>query len=334
MVTQQLECPVCFIRFDTGRRPGQSVACPSCDHSFDVPGEETPAAEEAPAAEETVAEEAPDEETADAEEEPEEDEAEDEPPQGDPSPDGEPAPPSEPPVPPEPAAPGALELLSELSTAYRVERLQSVIDGPRSKAQLAGLLLLAVAVLGLFAATATAIKWSGYDSPWDEPATASLYGSVIDVNGTALENVRVAAGGQQTFSDGEGRYFLHNLTSGELKVTFFSPGYRTDSTWIDLRPAATNLLNAQLEPGDGHDVTDQRSNVARPWPPSAAQAPVLAVMALLALLGGGAALLERHFRLALFGAVAGILSWGFLLGSLLSLAALLLLLGDRERFEA
>jgi len=32
--------------------------------------------------------------------------------------------------------------------------------------------------------------------------------------------------------------------------------------------------------------------------------------------------------------VAGILSWGFLLGSLLSLAALLLLLGDRERFEA
>ena len=324
MVTQQLECPVCFIRFDTGRRPGRSITCPSCDHGFDVPGDEVPAAEEAPAAEEeAVEEEAPDEET------PEEDEAEDETPQGDPSP----APPSEPPVPPEPAAPSALELLGELSTAYRIERVQSVIDGPRSRAQLAGLLLLAVAVLGLFAATATAIKWSGYDSPWDEPATASLYGSVIDVNGTALENVRVAGGGQQVFSDGEGRYFLHNLTSGELKVTFFSPGFRTHSIWIDLRPAATNLLNAQLEPGDGRDVTDQRSNVARPWPPSAAQAPVLAVMALLALMGAGAALLERHFRLALFGAVAGILSWGFLLGSLLSLAALLLLLGDRELFE-
>ena len=325
MVTQQLECPICFIRFDTGRRPGRSVACPSCDHGFDVPGEEASAAEEAPAAEEeAVEEEAPDKEA------PEEDEAEDEPSQGDPSP----APPSEPPVPPEPAAPSALELLGELSTAYRVERLQSVIDGPRSHAQLAGLLLLAVAVLGLFAATATAIKWSGYDSPWDEPATASLYGSVIDVNGTALENVRVAGGGQQVFSDGEGRYFLHNLTSGELKVTFFSPGFRTHSIWIDLRPAAPNLLNAQLEPGDGRDVTNQRSNIARPWPPSAAQAPVLAVMALLALMGAGAALLERHFRLALFGAVAGILSWGFLLGSLLSLAALLLLLGDRERFEA
>jgi hypothetical protein len=331
MVTQQLECPICFIRFDTERRPGRSIACPSCDHGFNVPGEEAPAAEEAPKAEEeAVKEEAPDEETAADKETPEEDEAEYEPPQSDPSP----APPSEPPVPPEPTAPSALELLGELSTAYRVERLQSVIDGPRSRAQLAGLLLLAVAVLGLFAATATAIKWSGYDSPWDEPATASLYGSVIDVNGTALENVRVAGGGQQVFSDGEGRYFLHNLTSGELKVTFFSPGFRTHSIWIDLRPAATNLLNAQLEPGDGRDVTDQRSNVARPWPPSAAQAPVLAVMALMALMGAGAALLERHFRLALFGAVAGILSWGFLLGSLLSLAALLLLLGDRERFEA
>ena len=329
MVTQQLECPVCFIRFDTGRRPGRSVACPSCDHGFNVPGEEAPAVEAAPeaAAEKAAEEESPqgDEEVATEEEAPEGDEPETAPP--------EPAPPDEPPVPPEPSAPGTLELLGELSTAYRTERLQSVIDGPRSKAQLAGLLLLAVAVLGLFAATATAIKWSGYDSPWEGDATASLYGSVIDVNGTALENVRVAAGGQQAFTDGEGRYFLHNLTSGELKVTFFSPGFRTHSTWIDLRPAATNLLNAQLEPDDGHDIIDQRSNVARPWPPSAAQAPVLALMALLALMGAGAALLERHFRLALFGAVAGILSWGFLLGSLLSLAALLLLLGDRERFE-
>ena len=257
MVTQQLECPICFIRFDTGRRPGQSVACPSCDHGFDVPGEEPPAAEEAPAAEETVAEEAPDEEMAADEETPEEDKAEDETPQGDPSP----APPSEPPVPPEPAAPSALELLGELSTAYRVERLQSVIDGPRSRAQLAGLLLLAVAVLGLFAATATAIKWSSYDSPWDDEATASLHGSVIDVDGNPLEDVRVAASGQQTFTDGEGRYFLHNLTAGELKVTFFSPSYRTHDVWIDLRPAGTNLLNILLR---GHTAPELRVDQQMP----------------------------------------------------------------------
>ena len=353
MVSQQLECPVCFIRFDTERRAGQSVTCPGCDHAFNAPGEEDPATETAPAvqaeeAEEEATGEAAEEEAAGGEEPaaseaaPEGDEAEEETPQGDELPDEEPGEAGEAPEtgepeedePPAPAAPGALELLGELSTAYRTERLQSVIDGPRSRAQLAGLLLLAVAVLGLLAATATAVKWSSYDSPWDDEATASLDGSVIDVDGNLLEGVRVAAGGQQTYTDREGRYFLHNLTAGELKVTFFSPGYRTHDVWIDLRPAGTNQLNAELAAGDGHDVEDQRSHVLRPWPPTQALAAVMAVMSLLALLGSAAALLERHFRLALFGAVAGILSWGFLLGSLFSLAALLLLLGDRERFEA
>ena len=47
MVSQQLECPVCFIRFDTERRAGQSVTCPSCDHTFNAPGEEEPATEAA-----------------------------------------------------------------------------------------------------------------------------------------------------------------------------------------------------------------------------------------------------------------------------------------------
>ena len=365
MVSQQLECPVCFIRFDTERRARQSVTCPSCDQTFNAPGEDELATEAAPAVQaeeaeeeavgEAAEEEAPDgnEEPAVSEAAPKSDEAEEETPQGDELPNGEPkegvadegaeageAPETgkpeedEPPAPPEPTTPGALELLGELSTAYRTERLQSVIDGPRSRAQLAGLLLLAVAVLGLLAATASAVKWSSYDSPWDDEATASLHGSVIDVDGNPLEDVRVAASGQQTFTDGEGRYFLHNLTAGELKVTFFSPAYRTHDVWIDLRPAGTNLLNAELTEGDGHDVEDQRSHVLRPWPPTQALAAVMAVMSLLALLGSAAALLERHFRLALFGAVAGILSWGFLLGSLFSLAALLLLLGDRERFEA
>ena len=348
MVSQQLECPVCFIRFDTERRAGQSVTCPSCDHTFNAPGEEEPATEAASAVQAEEAEKEAsdsDDEPAASEAAPEGDEAEEEAPQGDELTDREPeeageAPETgkpeedEPPAPPEPTTPGALELLGELSTAYRTERLQSVIDGPRSRAQLAGLLLLAVAVLGLLAATATAVKWSSYDSPWDDEATASLHGSVIDVDGNPLEDVRVAASGQQTFTDGEGRYFLHNLTAGELKVTFFSPSYRTHDVWIDLRPAGTNLLDTELAEGDGHDVEDQLSHVLRPWPPNQALAAVMAVMALLALLGSAAALLERHFRLALFGAVAGILSWGFLLGSLFSLAALLLLLGDREQFEA
>ena len=358
MVSQQLECPVCFIRFDTERQAGQSVTCPSCDHIFNTPDEEESPTEAAPAAqaddvEEETTYEATEEEAPDNDKVPEGDEAEEEAPLDDEILDGEPedaandeeveageAPETgeldddEQPAPLEAATPSALVLLGELSTAYHTKRLQSVIDGPRSRAQLAGLLLLAVAVLGLLAATATAVKWNGYDSPWDNEVTASLYGSVIDVDGNQLEGVRVAADGQQTFTDGEGRYFLHNLTSGELKVTFFSPGYRTHSALIDLRPAGTNLLDVQLETGDGQDVDDQLSHVLRPWPPTQALAAVMGVMALLALLGSAAALLERHFRLALFGAVAGILSWGFLFGSLFSLAALLLLLGDRERFDA
>ncbi|MEC9353659.1 MAG: hypothetical protein VX686_00195, partial [Candidatus Thermoplasmatota archaeon] len=190
MVSQQLECPVCFIRFDTERQAGQSVTCPSCDNSFNTPDEEKFPPEAAPTAqvddvEEETTYEATEEEAPDNDKEPESDEAEEEAPQNDEILDREPedatndeevdaeeAPETgepdddEPSAPPDATSPGALVLLGELSTAYHTKRLQSVIDGPRSRAQLAGLLLLAVAVLGLLAATATAVKWNGYDSPW------------------------------------------------------------------------------------------------------------------------------------------------------------------------
>ena len=81
MVSQQLECPVCFIRFDTERQAGQSVTCPSCDHIFNTPDEDESPTETAPAAqaddvEEETTYEATEEEAPDNDKVPEGDEAE------------------------------------------------------------------------------------------------------------------------------------------------------------------------------------------------------------------------------------------------------------------
>ena len=52
------------------------------------------------------------------------------------------------------------------------------------------------------------------------------------------------------------------------------------------------------------------------------------VAAIIALMGSSAALLQQNFRMAVTGCLFGVISYGFLLGSVLSVVALSLLLLD------
>jgi hypothetical protein len=57
------------------------------------------------------------------------------------------------------------------------------------------------------------------------------------------------------------------------------------------------------------------------------------ISAIVTLIGSSAALLLQNFRTAVIGCLFGILSYGFLIGSILSVIALGLILVDRETFE-
>ena len=97
---------------------------------------------------------------------------------------------------------------------------------------------------------------------------------------------------------------------------------------------SANIMEISMDLGDEEKNYDYRKDIAEPWPPNYALAPIFMIAAMLALVGGSAALLQQNFRVAIMGCLFGVLSYGFLIGSVLSIIALAFLLFDREKFES
>ncbi|MDE0741925.1 MAG: hypothetical protein OSB59_04995, partial [Candidatus Poseidoniia archaeon] len=115
-------------------------------------------------------------------------------------------------------------------------------------------------------------------------------------------------------------------------ITFTMEGYGDLIIWINIRSEGTNILNIELLEGNTQKY-DYRKDIAEPWPPNYALAPIFMISAMITLMGSSAALLQQNFKTAIAGCLFGIISYGFLIGSILSVIALSLLLVDRESFE-
>ena len=109
-------------------------------------------------------------------------------------------------------------------------------------------------------------------------------------------------------------------------------GYGEVVVWMDIRSEGTNILDIELLEGNKQKF-DYRKDVAEPWPPNYALAPIFMIAAIIALMGSSAAILQVNFRMAVVGCLFGVISYGFLLGSILSVIALSLLLIDRKKFS-
>ena len=105
------------------------------------------------------------------------------------------------------------------------------------------------------------------------------------------------------------------------------------SVWINLRAGGDNILEAEMSKEGKQVNLDYRKTVAEPWPPTYALAPIFMLSAIITLLGSSSALLLQSFRMSVIGCIFGILSYGFLIGSFLSIVALALILVDRETFD-
>ena len=111
-------------------------------------------------------------------------------------------------------------------------------------------------------------------------------------------------------------------------------GYENLNVWINIRSEGSNILpQLELEEGGGTKNIDLRKDIAKPWPPNYVLSPIFIVASIIALMGSSAALLQQNFRIAVTGCLCGVISYGFLIGSLLSIVALSLILIDREKFD-
>ena len=178
------------------------------------------------------------------------------------------------------------------------------------------------------------LKWNNQEDQWDNNGLSSVHGSVIDENGNAMEGVAVYGGDKQTTTNNQGQYYLYDLQGKEISILFSIEGYKDVSVWMDIRSGSANILEIEIEEGDGNLKLDYRKQIAEPWPPNYALAPIFMISALVTLMGSAAALLQENFKIAITGCLFGIISYGFLIGSILSVVALALLLIDYQKFNS
>ena len=221
-------------------------------------------------------------------------------------------------------------VFTNLKDAYRWDNLRN--DKPKTPSQWAGILLSIVFVLGLFSGIAYGIKWNNQDTQWNNEGLSAVHGSVIDTNGGAIEDVIVEANGKKTSTNPQGWYVIYDIVGDEVQITFTMEGYGTVTVWINIRSEGTNILDIELLEGNEQKY-DYRKEVAEPWPPNYALAPIFMVASFVALMGSSAAILKQNFRMAVAGCLFGVISYGFLVGSILSVIALSLLLVDRKNFD-
>ena len=221
-------------------------------------------------------------------------------------------------------------VFTNLKDAYRWDNLRN--DKPKTPSQWAGILLSIVFVLGLFSGIAYGIKWNNQNTQWNNEGLSAVHGSVIDTNGDAIEDVIVEANGKKTSTNPQGWYVIYDIVGDEVQITFTMEGYGTVTVWINIRSEGTNILDIELLEGNEQKY-DYRKEVAEPWPPNYALAPIFMVASFVALMGSSAAILKQNFRMAVAGCLFGVISYGFLVGSILSVIALSLLLVDRKNFD-
>ena len=223
-------------------------------------------------------------------------------------------------------------VFSNLKDAYRWDNLRN--EKPKTPSQWAGILLSIVFILGLLSGIAYGVKWNNQDTQWNNEGLSEVHGTVIDTNGEAIENVIIETNnGKKTSTNPQGWYVLYDIIGEEVKITFTMEGYGEVVVWMNIRSEGTNILDIELLEGNKQKF-DYRKDVAEPWPPNYALAPIFMIAAIIALMGSSAAILQTNFRMAVIGCLFGVISYGFLLGSILSVIALSLILIDRKKFSS
>ena len=205
---------------------------------------------------------------------------------------------------------------------------------------IAAILLFIVFLLGMTNAFATLLFGLGQDADEGAGNKVTIAGTVYFeddvVEGASVELV----GHDETYhTTPEGRYWFYNVSSGKItiKVSHEDYGKATVKTEIKDRkgelPQEIDIILPEKGEENSRDLSsdsDDGMNVSTIF---FLTFLVFIIATLFALLGGISCLLSRNFKTAKYGAFLGILSFGFLIGSILALIAVILILISKNEFE-
>ena len=203
----------------------------------------------------------------------------------------------------------------------------------------AGIILVIVALLGFFAGGTYFMHWTEYESIVDNTGLVDVQGVVQADDGTPLKDVEITMDGQNwTWATNEqGRFYIYDVEGGIREITFNLEDYQEQTQKVELEVGRINVVNVVLEEGECSSnckYIDKTFEVSNPAEVSLLLSILIILFSTMTLYGSIAALRKSNFGAALMGSVAGILSYGFLLGSILSIVAMLMIFSDRDVFES
>jgi hypothetical protein len=229
------------------------------------------------------------------------------------------------------------------------------VTGERSsKPGIAGSLLIITAILGFITATvmfggmmfmSDSGSFMDFIGSFDD---ADVYGTITYENGTPARNVTVTIAKENlnTTTDENGNYRLFDVPIGNQELEIELEGYNTiikrifvDSNnsgggdFSDITQTESNEHNFVLEPGT--EVVERGSYPDFDWISQVLGvcAVINIILSIIVLLAGYMAIKRRNFPFVIIGAIIGIFTIGFAVGSILSIIAVFILLLSKNEFR-
>ena len=242
-----------------------------------------------------------------------------------------------PPPPRPPSPPIQTKLLAEEITGEEV-----LPFGKRLK--VVTFILVVVGILGIISSMATlsgsfSIKDLEQQSPSDV-TTFSVW-AIDSETGRGIEDVRVTLYREgyntSTDTDLEGLAVIKGVSSGEIGLTLSKEGYRTIDGEVTISRGSPNVLDVPMTKGASEDVQPLLIQPLEPKTYSNLYTDITAVFMMLcsimALVSAYFVHKREFFLIALLTAFLSMFSFGFMIGSILALASVIVIILSYKGFE-
>jgi len=204
-------------------------------------------------------------------------------------------------------------------------------------------ILLIVGVLGIASSIATVtssftIKDLEEQSP-NDTVTFSVW--VFDsTSGRSIQGVDVSLRDGTYYvngtTDNEGLVVLHNVRTGDLEMVLHHPDYKTSSGSVFISRGTPNVLDVPMEEGNPSESVGAPLTTLESRTYSGELTNIMALVmflsSILALISAFFVRSREFFTLAVISAFLSIFSFGFLVGTVLSLIAIILVINSYRGF--
>ena len=203
-----------------------------------------------------------------------------------------------------------------------------------SKPMIAGILLIIVFILGIIMGGLIGFSEDLIGEGVSQMGGTGSYGAIVkDENGDPLANVTVILVNNPniyTETDENGKFLLENVPTGYQKINLSKDGYESLIIKTLIFPGKFEEDGFVMKEGSGERRVESLAVKAIDFLPICSV--VFIIFAVIALLGGILSIRRKNLLVAVVCSILGIFSIGFLVGSILSIAALILILLSKEEF--